>query len=475
MDATEKGHTGLATYYTEKGETPGVWVGSGMAGIDGLDAGDVVTADQMQSLFGSGHHPLATERTKELDLRIGRPTRPTPTEADYKAATRLGMPYKVYENDVSAFRIEVAKRIAAVNEAAGLPGDWPVPAAERARIRTEVGARVLPRRARPRPGRRARARRHDRQALPAQDQRGGRVRPHLLPGQERLGAVGARRPEDRRGDRAGPPGGGRGRAGLPREQGAVHPRWAPTGSARSTSAAWSPPRSPTATPAPATPTCTPTSRSPTRCRPSTDGKWLAIDGRVLFKAKVSASETYNTALERHLVDALGVRFAERPEPRRPQAAGARDRRRRPRPERTGSPSAGTASRPAARCWPPSSRRTHGRPPTPVETLQLAQQATLETREAKHEPRSLAEQREAWRARGDRGPRRSRSGSSRCSAARSTRPPRAPPPSRRRGVGRQDRRPDRRRRWRAAAPPGRSGTSTPRRSARSGPPTCPPTR
>jgi conjugative relaxase-like TrwC/TraI family protein len=42
-----------------------------------------------------------------------------------------------------------------------------------------------------------------------------------------------------------------------------------------------------------------------------DGRWLAIDGRVLFKAKVSASETYNTALERHLHDALGVRFAER--------------------------------------------------------------------------------------------------------------------------------------------------------------------
>ena len=41
------------------------------------------------------------------------------------------------------------------------------------------------------------------------------------------------------------------------------------------------------------------------------------------------------------------------------------------------------------------QRDHGRPPTPVEALQLAQQATLETREAKHEPRSLAEQRAAW--------------------------------------------------------------------------------
>ena len=26
LDATEKGHTGLASYYTERGETPGVWI-----------------------------------------------------------------------------------------------------------------------------------------------------------------------------------------------------------------------------------------------------------------------------------------------------------------------------------------------------------------------------------------------------------------------------------------------------------------
>ena len=31
------------------------------------------------------------------------------------------------------------------------------------------------------------------------------------------------------------------------------------------------------------------------------------------------------------------------------------------------------------------QRDHGRLPTPVEALQLAQQATLETRETKHEP------------------------------------------------------------------------------------------
>src|SRR5215218_8220123 len=128
LDATDKGHVGLASYYTERGETPGVWVGSGLAGVDGLAAGDAVTAEQMQALFGSGHHPLAAQRAAELDGRIGRPGTPCLTEAEYRAATRLGAPYKVYDGDVSAFRVEVATRLAAVNIAVGLPADWPVPA-----------------------------------------------------------------------------------------------------------------------------------------------------------------------------------------------------------------------------------------------------------------------------------------------------------------------------------------------------------
>jgi hypothetical protein len=48
-DATEKGHTGLASYYTERGESPGVWIESGMDGIDGLAAGDAVRVEQMQA------------------------------------------------------------------------------------------------------------------------------------------------------------------------------------------------------------------------------------------------------------------------------------------------------------------------------------------------------------------------------------------------------------------------------------------
>jgi hypothetical protein len=122
LDATEKGHVRLASYYTERGETPGVWVGSGMAGIDGLEAGDTVTAEQMRALFGAGMHPLATGRLEQLeDADL--------TEANVQTATRLGVPFKVVDIKPSRFRVEVAKRIAMFNEEAGLATDWPVPQA----------------------------------------------------------------------------------------------------------------------------------------------------------------------------------------------------------------------------------------------------------------------------------------------------------------------------------------------------------
>jgi hypothetical protein len=95
LDSTEKGHTGLASYYTEKGETPGVWVGcSGMGGIEGLDAGDMVTAEQMRFLFGSGHHPLARQRGEALpadasvaQAQVGAP-QDAPVPAQVRAAIR---------------------------------------------------------------------------------------------------------------------------------------------------------------------------------------------------------------------------------------------------------------------------------------------------------------------------------------------------------------------------------------------------
>src|SRR6185436_4660961 len=131
LDATEKGHIGLASYYTERGESPGVWIGSGMDGIDGLAAGDSVTAAQMRALFGCGLHPLAELQQQQLEG-------PDLTERDHQDAVRLGAPFKIVDGDVSPFRLEVARRFAAIQTAAGLPAGAPLPAANRARVRSEV-------------------------------------------------------------------------------------------------------------------------------------------------------------------------------------------------------------------------------------------------------------------------------------------------------------------------------------------------
>ena len=114
LDATEKGHIGLASYYTERGESPGVWIGSGMDGIDGLAAGDPVTAEQMRALFGCGLHPLAELRLQQLEG-------PDLTDQDFQNVARLGAPFRIVDNDLRPFRVEVAKRIAALNTAIGSP------------------------------------------------------------------------------------------------------------------------------------------------------------------------------------------------------------------------------------------------------------------------------------------------------------------------------------------------------------------
>jgi hypothetical protein len=131
LDATEKGHTGLASYYTERGEAPGVWIGSGLDGIDGLTAGDPVTAEQMRALFGCGLHPLAELRRQQLEG-------PDLTLRDFQNAARLGAPFKIVDNDLRPFRLEVAKRIAVLNTTTGKPADASIAAADRARVRTRL-------------------------------------------------------------------------------------------------------------------------------------------------------------------------------------------------------------------------------------------------------------------------------------------------------------------------------------------------
>jgi conjugative relaxase-like TrwC/TraI family protein len=385
LDATEKGHIGLASYYSERGESPGVWIGSGMDGIDGLNVGDPVTAEQMRALFGCGLHPLAELRQQQLEG-------PDLTLRDFQNVVRLGVPFKIVDNDLIPFRVEVAKRIAALNAAIGLPADASIAAADRARVRTQVARETFlaehgrePMDARELAGQIAKASRPRTQTVAGYDLTFSPVksvstlwavaepavaavieRAHQAAVKDALAFI-----EDHAlFSRTGPQG-----VRQVNVRGLVA-----TAFTHRDSRAGDPDLH--------------THVAVANKVQTLDGRWLSIDGRLLFKANVAASETYNTALEQHLHEALGVRFAERPG----TAPGKRPIRE----------IVGVDPRLNQR-W--STRRAHintrrgelaiqfqndhGRPPTALEALHLAQQATLETRDAKHEPRSLAEQRTTW--------------------------------------------------------------------------------
>jgi len=124
-----------------------------------------------------------------------------------------------------------------------------------------------------------------------------------------------------------------------------------------------------------------------------EGKWLSIYGTVLHRYVVAASETYNTALEHRLSEALGVQFVDTPAARGkrpireidgvdPLLCALWSRRRADIEDRLHELEAEfTAS--------------HGGAPTAKESIRLAQHANLDTRAPKHEPRSEAEQRAEW--------------------------------------------------------------------------------
>jgi conjugative relaxase-like TrwC/TraI family protein len=385
LDVTEKGHTGLAAYYTERGETPGVWIGSGLDGIDGLTGGDPVTAEQMRALFGCGLHPLAELRQQQLEG-------PDITQRDYQDAARLGAPFRVVDCDVSLFRLEVARRFAAIKTAAGLTAGAPLPPADRARVRTEVAREFF-------------LAEHGREPMDARELAGqiakdSRPRTQTVAGYDltfspvksvstfwavadpAVAAVIERAHQDAVKD-----------ALAFIEKHALFTRTGPQG-IRQVNVRGLVATAFTHRDSRAGDPDLHTHVAVANKVQTLDGRWLSIDGRVLFKANVAASETYNTALEQHLRDMLGVRFAER---------SGTDPAKRPIREIVG------VDPRLNQRW--STRRAHieerrgelaiqfqhdhSRPPTPVEALHLAQQATLETRDAKHEPRSLAEQRATW--------------------------------------------------------------------------------
>ena len=217
---------------------------------------------------------------------------------------RLGTPYRVHAGDVSAFRVEVAQRMEDLAASQGHPRDYPLSVAERARIRTQVAVEFFTaEHGRPPADARevaATIAKHSRQkttAVAGYDLTFSPVKsvstlwavaPAEVAAQVELahhdavndalaflethalytreGARGVRQVDvtglvatafTHRDSRAGDPD--------------LHTHVAVANKVQTRS-----------------------------------GKWLAIDGRVLFKANVTASETYNTALEKHLRTRLGA-------------------------------------------------------------------------------------------------------------------------------------------------------------------------
>ena len=388
-DDTHRGRDSLGAYYEQQGESPGVWLGSGLASLAGCEPdtvlAGVVSEAQMTALFGEGRHPNTDiiERRLQREGLQGRAL---------DRATKLGHGYHLFEP--SGFQSALAARYREFNTARGERSDRAIPAGERARIRTELAHEWF------------RAK-HDRDPLDAREFTGyltqvSRPAPMPVAGYDltfspvksvsalwaiaprELAATIAACHEEAVRDTIG---------WL--EKHAAYTRRGTNGIAQVDTtgliaAAFTHRDSRAGDPdlhthvAVANKVCT------------RDGRWLSLDGRVLYRNKVAASEHYNTRLEALLIERVGVRFADRGD----AADGKREVRE----------IVGLDPELLSR-W--SSRRgdievelavlarrfqtEHHRPPTVVERQELAQQATLSTREVKHEPRSEAEQRRTWSA------------------------------------------------------------------------------
>ena len=325
------------------------------------------------------------------ELRQQQLEGPDLTLRDFQDAVRLGAPFQIVDGVVSPFRLEVAKRLEAIKTAAGRPAGAALPPSDRARVRTEVAREFFLA---------AHGREPDARELAGQIAKDSRPRTQTVAGYDltfspvksvstlwavadpAVAAVIERAHQAAVKD-----------ALAFIEEHALFTRTGPQG-IRQVNVRGLVATAFTHRDSRAGDPDLHTHVAVANKVQTLDGRWLSIDGRVLFKANVAASETYNTALEQHLRETLGVRFAERP---------GTDPAKRPIREIVGVDPR-LNQRWSTRRAHINTRRgelaiqfqhDHGRPPTPVEALHLAQQATLETRDAKHEPRSLTEQRSTW--------------------------------------------------------------------------------
>ena len=114
LDATEKGHAGLASVLHRTGRDA--------RGLDRLGPG----RDRRPERRRPGDRRADAGSVRLRPASVGRAPAeqlegPAPLR-DIQEATRLGVPFKIVDGHVSPFRVEVAKRIVAIKVAAGAAG-----------------------------------------------------------------------------------------------------------------------------------------------------------------------------------------------------------------------------------------------------------------------------------------------------------------------------------------------------------------
>ncbi|WP_179272029.1 MULTISPECIES: MobF family relaxase [unclassified Rhodococcus (in: high G+C Gram-positive bacteria)] len=397
-DSTERGAASLAEYYSEKGESPGRWTGSGLAELETIGAGEQVSEAHMKALFGDGLHPEADTMYAEkfaAELAAGASTKNAERAAS--AAIKLGRAFKI-DNGASDYRVACAKAFVEHNLAAGEKWNAPIEAESRATIRTRVAREMFEREYGRAPA--------DERELSGWVAKSGRQNTKAVAGFDltftpvkSVSALWAVAPREISQEIEAAHDAAIAAALEYLEEHACFTRLGNGGVAQVDAngliaAAFTHRDSRAGDPNLHTHVAISNKVSTTL--PDGTTKWLALDGAALYRNNVPASEVYNTALEAQLRERIGVDFAERP---------SEDRSKRPvreivgldtrLAERWSSRNAAIVVRTAelAREF----QAEHHREPTAIEAIRLAQRATLETRQAKHEPRSHAEQRGGWRA------------------------------------------------------------------------------
>ncbi|MFI2477811.1 MobF family relaxase [Nocardia xishanensis] len=397
QDVNDRGPQNLSTYYSERGESPGRWLGSGLPNV-GIEAGEVVTEAQMRALFGHALNPNAEAMiAAEVEALAADGISRRTARAHAVRLVRLGSPFTKHVASEYSYRYERARAYAAYNAERSRVDYAPIPAEERSRIATDVAGRMFaeeygrpPRDDRELSGWVARTSRAPSKRVAGFDLTFSPVKSvstlwALAPREvsEKIEAavdaalrdalayleehavftrVGrhSRRQVDvvggliatafqHRDSRAGDPN--------------LHVHVVISNAVK-----------------------------------RHDGQWGALDGRMIYQHNVAASELFNTRLEHYLEQSLNVQFAER------HSSSRRRRGKRPVREIVGVAerlAEEWSKRSAAVDAELTTRTTRfqaerGREPTPAELHDLAQEATLKTRGHKVAARSRAEQRADWR-------------------------------------------------------------------------------